>query len=284
MRSTTSASPRRCQMLLNRADSKVGLDPSDAEDVMGMRIACSIPSSRSIPLSLNLGNPVVTSEPRSAVAKQLQELASAVLSGDQREDEEGVVAMSVSERINQAQRAARERGDASTPWASATSAPLAADGLAEFKAKVHEALFERLGMRLFEATSEEKMQALVIAEIASLMDANDSALSAQERQRLVRDIARDVMGLGPIEQFLEDPTVTEVMVNGDDNIYVERAASSSAPACTSCPRSICVVSSTASSPRSVVGSTSRHRWSMPASPTGRASTSSCPRCRSTDRS
>lgn len=61
-------------MLLNRADSKVGLDPSDAEDVMGMRIACSIPSSRSVPLSLNLGEPVVASEPRSNVARRLEEL------------------------------------------------------------------------------------------------------------------------------------------------------------------------------------------------------------------
>lgn len=62
-------------LILNRSDSKVGLDPSDAEDVMGMKIACSIPSSREIPFSLNLGNPVVLSEPKSAVAKQLRSLA-----------------------------------------------------------------------------------------------------------------------------------------------------------------------------------------------------------------
>ena len=64
------------RLLLNRADSKVGLDPSDAEEVMGMKIACSIPSSRDIPLSLNLGEPVVLSEPKSAPARQFQELAS----------------------------------------------------------------------------------------------------------------------------------------------------------------------------------------------------------------
>ena len=40
-----------------------------------MKIACSIPSSREIPLSLNLGTPVVISEPKSAVAKQMQQLA-----------------------------------------------------------------------------------------------------------------------------------------------------------------------------------------------------------------
>lgn len=62
-------------LVLNRADSKVGLDPSDAEDAMSMKIACSVPSSRQIPLSLNLGSPVVVSEPKSAVAKQFQHLA-----------------------------------------------------------------------------------------------------------------------------------------------------------------------------------------------------------------
>jgi pilus assembly protein CpaE len=63
------------QMVLNRADSKVGLNPTDAEEAIGMKIACSIPSSREIPLSLNLGTPVVISEPKSAVAKQLEQLS-----------------------------------------------------------------------------------------------------------------------------------------------------------------------------------------------------------------
>lgn len=62
-------------LVLNRADSKVGLDPSDAEEAIGMTISCAIPSSREIPLSLNLGTPVVIAEPRSAVARQLQQLA-----------------------------------------------------------------------------------------------------------------------------------------------------------------------------------------------------------------
>ena len=70
------------RLILNRADSKVGLDPSDAEDVMGMKIACSIPSSREIPLSLNLGTPVVISEPRSAVARQLQQLSQLYSTSD----------------------------------------------------------------------------------------------------------------------------------------------------------------------------------------------------------
>ena len=131
--------------------------------------------------------------------------------------------MSVSERILQAQQAAVQRGEVANSWRRATTQTPAADGLGDFKARVHDALFERLGTRLFEATTEEQMQSLVMAEIGALMDATGSVLTPQERQVLVQDIARDVMGLGPIEQFLNDPTVSEVMVNGSDNIYVERA-------------------------------------------------------------
>ena len=97
--------------------------------------------------------------------------------------------MSVSERINQAQQAARLRGDVATNWREAPAKTTSIDGLADFKVKVHEALFKRLGTRLFEATSEAEMQSFVLTEISSLMDSRESALSPQERQLLVKDIA-----------------------------------------------------------------------------------------------
>ena len=131
--------------------------------------------------------------------------------------------MSLSERITQAQQAAVQRGEVANAWRQAPTHNLTVDGLGDFKAKVHDELFDRLGTRLFEATNEEQLQSLVLTEIGALMDATETALSPHERQRLVQDIARDVMGLGPIEQFLIDPTVTEVMVNGSNFIYVERA-------------------------------------------------------------
>jgi pilus assembly protein CpaF len=131
--------------------------------------------------------------------------------------------MSLTERIGKAQQAAAERGEVAGQWRQAPAHAVKVDGLGDFKSKVHDSLFERLGTRLFEATNEEQLQSMVMAEIRALMDATETALTAEERQSLVRDIARDVMGLGPIEQFLQDSTVNEVMVNGSDNIYVERA-------------------------------------------------------------
>lgn len=70
--------PRR-RLILNRADSKVGLDVSDVERVLGMPATCHIPSTRSIPLAMNLGTPIVTSEPDSRVARQFQALAASLM-------------------------------------------------------------------------------------------------------------------------------------------------------------------------------------------------------------
>jgi pilus assembly protein CpaF len=120
--------------------------------------------------------------------------------------------MSLSERMQAAQ--------------GATVTPLRRkavhDGLADFKVGISNALFERLGQRLFETQNEEALRATVVAEISTIMASEGAPLTEEERQRLVQEIARDVMGLGPIEPFLDDATVTEVMVNGTAYIYVER--------------------------------------------------------------
>jgi pilus assembly protein CpaE len=66
---------RNRHFVLNRADAKVGINPADAAEAVGWPIECLIPSTREIPLSMNLGTPVVKLEPRSPVAKQMRQLA-----------------------------------------------------------------------------------------------------------------------------------------------------------------------------------------------------------------
>jgi pilus assembly protein CpaE len=63
-------------LVLNRADSRVGISPQDITEVLGMDIDISIPSSRAVPLSMNEGIPLVESNPRSPVAIQLQQLSA----------------------------------------------------------------------------------------------------------------------------------------------------------------------------------------------------------------
>jgi pilus assembly protein CpaE len=65
----------RFRIVLNRADSKVGLDSGDVERVMKIQVDTMIPSSRLVPMSLNKGRPVVLEEPNSEVAASIKRLA-----------------------------------------------------------------------------------------------------------------------------------------------------------------------------------------------------------------
>jgi pilus assembly protein CpaF len=119
----------------------------------------------------------------------------------------------------------KESGDRPERWAAPQrlADPGPTSALGDFKAKVQAALFARLGTRLFDATlGPEQLTAYVASEISELMAASSVPLSVAERQSLAEEIMNDVVGLGPIERHLADPTVSEVMVNSLDPIYVER--------------------------------------------------------------
>lgn len=69
----------RLRIVLNRADSKVGLRPEEVERVLKLKVDALIPSSRIVPTSLNQGRPVYLAEPRSGVSRSLAELAGKLL-------------------------------------------------------------------------------------------------------------------------------------------------------------------------------------------------------------
>jgi pilus assembly protein CpaF len=115
-------------------------------------------------------------------------------------------------------------GSPSTTSATAKSPDGSRDPLAELKQRAQEALFHRLGARLYDSSlNESQLRAFVVEELKTVLEAEATPLSPAERQRLVAEITDDVLGHGPIEAFLKDESVTEVMVNGLDPIYVERA-------------------------------------------------------------
>ena len=97
------------------------------------------------------------------------------------------------------------------------------DAFAALKQRAATALFERMGTRFNDsATTEEDLRTSAREELTRIIDAEQVPLSAEERSRLVRDVADDVLGYGPLQRLLDDPAVTEIMVNRMDQIYVER--------------------------------------------------------------
>jgi pilus assembly protein CpaF len=98
------------------------------------------------------------------------------------------------------------------------------DALARLKDRVGKALFERMGSRMNDPNLDEgQLRALVLGELDELVDEEKVPLSTDERQRLAAELADDVLGLGPLQKLLDDPTVTEVMVNGPNAVYVEKS-------------------------------------------------------------
>ena len=96
--------------------------------------------------------------------------------------------------------------------------------IAETRNRIQERLVETLGPRLYDAAlSDSQLEGLVQQHLRELLDEEESALSAQEKLVIVRQIGDSVLGLGPLEPFARDPDVTEIMVNSWDSIYVERA-------------------------------------------------------------
>jgi pilus assembly protein CpaF len=98
----------------------------------------------------------------------------------------------------------------------------ATDPYAALKTRVHQACIDRIGASLFRSTQDADLRRRVETVVAEQLHLDVTPLTAQELEQLVGEISDDVLGYGPLEPLLADSSVTEIMVNGFDEIYVER--------------------------------------------------------------
>jgi pilus assembly protein CpaF len=103
-----------------------------------------------------------------------------------------------------------------------SSAPAGADPYADLKSGVHHAVIAKLGPELFKRETAEDLSERVLHAVTEQLALDRTPLTREERRRIVREITDDVLGYGPLEPLLRDDSVTEVMVNAHDVIFVER--------------------------------------------------------------
>jgi pilus assembly protein CpaF len=99
----------------------------------------------------------------------------------------------------------------------------ARDPHAELKTKIHRTCIARLGSAFLNLEGSDDLARRVGEIVVEELNAEEDPLSPSDRSDLERQIADDILGYGPLEPFLRDPTVTEVMVNRADQVYIERA-------------------------------------------------------------
>ncbi len=98
------------------------------------------------------------------------------------------------------------------------------DPLLQMKEKIHEQLITRLGVKLFDQNqSDAQLRSTVVDLITQLIAQESMPLTNDERNQLVSDLSDNVLGHGPIDRFLKDPAVSEIMVQGTTPIFVERS-------------------------------------------------------------
>ena len=97
------------------------------------------------------------------------------------------------------------------------------DPFADLKRKVHHEMLTALGPKLYDSQmTQSELESKVRHTLQEVLGQEGTPLTVSDRTRIAQEIADDILGYGPLEPFLGDPEVTEVMVNGFDSIWVER--------------------------------------------------------------
>jgi len=93
----------------------------------------------------------------------------------------------------------------------------------ELKSRIHHKLLERVDLAVMESLSPDRLQEELKVMVERLLAEETLAINESERKSLVQDIQHEVLGLGPIEPLLADPTISDILANTHRQVYVERA-------------------------------------------------------------
>jgi Flp pilus assembly CpaF family ATPase len=220
--------------VINRAESRGGVGSQDVRVAMPCEVIGEIPSDgRAVGTSVNQGAPVVTSFGSSKVAEAFRRLADTLANTPD-------LYVSHQEIPRHRQPGAEPSVDA--PQFASYSAKLfamaengsvveeAEDDIVSLKRRIHNRLVEELDLKRLDLTvmtNHAHMQDLrqrcegLIGNILA-KEVGGIVSSHEIRARIVKEIADEALGLGPLEELLVDPEVTDILVNNKDQIYVER--------------------------------------------------------------
>ena len=136
--------------------------------------------------------------------------------------------MGLADRLGQKRSVdARHDSDADAPSSfivsSAKRKPdLLSEGARRLKIKVHNRLFETIDISKLESLDPSLVSSKVIAAITDILSEDGRLLTEVDRDRLVQEIKNELLGLGPLEPLLRDEAVTDILVNGARQVYVEK--------------------------------------------------------------
>src|SRR5438552_14830445 len=108
------------------------------------------------------------------------------------------------------------------PVGGRTADAAKADEFDQLKRRIHSKLVERLDHSGVAELQGDVLRREIRLVVEHLCDTEETLLNRQERERLIEEVLDETFGLGPLEFLLKDPTISDILINGPKNIYVER--------------------------------------------------------------
>jgi pilus assembly protein CpaF len=96
------------------------------------------------------------------------------------------------------------------------------DAYYDLKTRIHRQLIERLDLAKLDILPLDTVQQQIRRIVEDMLAGDDTPLSRQEREQLVVEVEHETFGLGPLEPLMQDPTVSDILVNGSTEVYIER--------------------------------------------------------------
>ncbi len=221
--------------VLNRAESRGGAETEDVRAAIPCDVIAEIPSDgKTVGMAINQGVPLITYSPSAKVTLAIRQLASQMVQkpelylGSANAPQQRGAALQPNSGVLQASRLWSDR----VPEKSGEIYTMVGDGdeFIALKRRIHDGLVEKLDLRKIDLALlgdrarakelREKAEGIITNLLAK--EAGGIVASHEHRLRLVKEIADEALGLGPLEELLANQEITDILVNNKDEIYIER--------------------------------------------------------------
>ncbi len=214
---------RMVKVVLNRAESQSNFRSAEVKESLPVETIAEIPSDgRTVGLCLNQSQPFVRIASKARIAQAVKDWAKLLATRTDLYVEHVALDLTKAPVVE-------SPAEVPTTNGSRSAAVTVQDPMILFKQRLHSQLVEQLDLKRFDLRAmndpvkakeirervEQVILNLIVAEKGFVPDPN-------ERKLLVKELVDDLMGLGPLEDLLADPEITDILVNGPENVYIEK--------------------------------------------------------------
>jgi len=218
------------RLVLNRAESLSSISWQEIRNNIPLEIIEKIPSEgKAVNQAINQGVPVVIDSPRSRIAQSILELARALYTDKKLfVDIRNIDEISLKEAVVDKSGQFWKEQDLSEPVVEPSVEDK--DQILVLKRRIHARLIDgmnikKINLNVFSdhrKTKELRDKAEVLVANLLVEEAGSFIPSQDVRKKVIKDILDEALGLGPLEDLLADPDITDIMVNNKDEIFVEK--------------------------------------------------------------